>query len=274
MVLFRNVAVVGLGLIGGSLAGDIRGLGLADNLIGISRRQETIRAAKRRGFVDRASGDIRAVRGCDLVILCAPVKAIIGLLADIAPYLSRGAIVTDVGSTKVEIVRRAKQALPAGVSFVGGHPLAGSEKAGIGQASRGLFGNSCCILTPGKGINKVKALWRTLGSRVKVWQPEEHDRIVSFISQLPHLAAFGLVCAIPEKFLPYGSGGLKDATRIAASSPYLWRDIFLSNKNFALQALKAFRKQLGELEGLIRGGDEQGLFKKIEKASRLRRAFS
>lgn len=271
MKLFNKVAIVGVGLIGGSLGLAIKKRRLADRVIGISRKAKTLKIAKKLKAIDEGYQDIGEVAGSDLVILCAPVKAIIKLFSGIAPFVSCGAIITDVGSTKAEIVNAAQMALPKDTDFIGAHPLAGSEKKGANYALADMFCGSLCILTPVKhnkkqNVRKLKLFWERLGARIKVLAPPAHDKMLSFTSHLPHLAAFGLIDAVPGACLSYGASGLKDITRIAASDPVLWTEIFLTNKRNVLQSVKSFQKRLSDFSALIRSGDYPALKKKIQNA--------
>lgn len=270
MKLFNKIGLVGLGLIGGSLGMAIKKNGLTDKVVGVSRKTKTIKKAKKIGAIDQGSLDFDILKGCDLIILCAPVKTIIRLFSHIKPYVN-GAIVSDVGSTKLEIINAAKRYLPKNTDFIGAHPLAGSEKRGIASAEKGLFSGSLCLLTPIKtnkraNIRKLKLFWERLGAKVKVIAAEEHDKIISATSHLPHLTAFGLIAAIPESYFPYAASGLKDTTRIASSDPLLWTEIFLTNPKAVIKSIIALQKELAVFSGLIRKKDAKTLFDKIKRA--------
>lgn len=271
MKLFNRIGIVGLGLIGGSLGIAIKQNGLAREVIGVSRKRSTLNKAIKIKAIDKGSLDLEALSGCELIILCTPVKAIIKLFSSIRPYLCNGSIVTDVGSTKFEIVNAAKRILPKKTDFIGGHPLAGSEKRGIDNAEKNLFKNSLCLLTPLRenkrgDFKKIKLFWQMLGAKVKVLKPAKHDEIVSLTSHLPHLIAFSLMGVLPSDYLGYGSCGLKDTTRIASSDPLLWAEIFLTNRKAILNSVKQFQEQLAQFSELINRRDEKQLFAKIKKA--------
>ncbi|MEK6714545.1 MAG: prephenate dehydrogenase/arogenate dehydrogenase family protein [Candidatus Omnitrophota bacterium] len=271
MKLFNRIGIVGLGLIGGSVGIAIKQNGLAREVIGVSRKRPTLNKAIKIKAIDKGFLGLEALSGCELIILCTPVKAIIKLFSSIRPYLCNGSIVTDVGSTKFEIVNAAKRILPKKTDFIGGHPLAGSEKRGIDNAAKNLFKNSLCLLTPIRenkrgNLKKIKLFWQMLGAKVKVLKPAKHDEIVSLTSHLPHLIAFSLMEALPSDYLSYGSSGLKDTTRIASSDPLLWAEIFLTNRKAVLKSVSQFQEQLAQFTELIKRRDEKQLFAKIKKA--------
>jgi prephenate dehydrogenase len=254
--MFRRVAIIGVGLIGGSLGLTLRKLSLAEVVVGAGRNPENIHLAVKRGALHQGyKTAAEAVANAELVYLSTPVKAIIPTLKEILPYLSPDTIITDAGSTKAEVVRQAESILPPGIFFIGGHPMAGSEQSGIKAASDCLFNNAFYILTPTEkssltALAKLKSLAKSLGARIVEMSPEKHDCIVAAISHLPHLIAACLVntlLAFPDKenFLPLAAGGFKDTTRIAAGNPEMWRDIFLSNQEMVLTKSNFFRHQLG-----------------------------
>lgn len=268
--LFNKIAIVGVGLIGGSLGIAIKKKRIANKVIGISRKRSTLNRAKKVGAIDEGYLDFEAIRGSDLIILCAPVKTIISLMSEVKPYLSDKCIITDVGSTKFDIVTKSRKVLGQRLDFIGAHPLAGSEKRGIENAMENLFKDSVCILTPGgrnrKSLTKIKLFWKRLGVKVKVLKPELHDKIISLTSQLPHLIAFSLMGSVPQDYLKYAASSLKDTTRVASSDPLLWTQIFLTNRAPILKSIKIFKKQLLQFSDLIERADEKRLFKKIQNA--------
>lgn len=271
MALFDKIGIVGLGLIGGSLGLAIKEKKLAGEVIGVSRKVKTIKAAVKINAIDTGSLKLSALGGCDLVLLCTPVKTILAQLTTMAPYLKKGCLVTDTGSTKSEIVKTAGGKLPKTVDFIGAHPLAGSEKSGIYNADGGLFNGSLCILTPLKtsraaNMKKLSLFWETIGAKVKILDAGKHDEIISSTSHLAHIAAFSLVNSIPYGYLRFAASGLRDTTRIAASDPELWSGIFLTNKKQLLKSIGAFQKQLTEFTHAIRRQDEKKLFAEIKKA--------
>ena len=268
MKLFNKVAIVGTGLIGGSMALAIKKNGLAHRVIGVSRHKTTLIWARKSHAIDKGSQDLSIIKDADLVILATPVKTILNLADTILKFIKKDCIVTDVGSAKLEIVSKLGKIFP---NYVGSHPLAGSEKSGITNASRGIFKNSLCILTPTKNttpkaLKKIKNLWKQLGAGVVFLSPDTHDRILSFVSHLPHVIAFSLIDTIPHKYLKFAAAGLKDTTRIALSDNRLWADIFLSNQRNILKSIESFQDKLSGIKSAINKRDEKTLIKILEKA--------
>ena len=254
---FKKVAIVGVGLIGGSIALAIKKNRLADEVVGVCRSKGTLLMARRLKVVDSCSRDMNIIEGSDLVILATPVGTIMDCAQDISRIIGRDCLVTDVGSTKAEIVSKLEKVFPY---FVGSHPMAGSEKRGVANARADIFKDSLCILTPTRntklsGLRKVRGLWGSLGSRVIVVDPSLHDKILSFVSHLPHLLAFCLIDIIPGKFLKFGSNGLKDSTRIASSEAEVWKDIFISNRQATLKAIGLFQKRLSQVRSALQKKD-------------------
>lgn len=272
MKLFNKVAIVGTGLIGGSLALAIKKRGLAREIVGVSRHKKSLSLAKRRGAIDSGSQDLAIIKGADLVIISTPVDIILNLAPKIRAFLKRECIVTDVGSTKEQIVKKLEKIFP---NFVGSHPLAGSEKRSIANAQALLFRDSLCLLTPTKRTNKkalrkMDILWKKVGARTLFLNPGTHDRVLAFVSHLPHIAAFSLIDAVPADFLKFGSGGLKDTTRIAASDSELWAEIFLSNRKNILQAIKILEKNISRINSLIKTKDKKKLSVILKRAKEKR----
>jgi prephenate dehydrogenase len=268
MRLFNRVAIVGTGLIGGSLALAIKKKRLANEIIGVSRHKNTLLLAKKKHIIDRGSQDIRIIRDADLVILATPVNTILKLAPKIRKHISRECIVSDVGSTKHEIVSKLEKIFP---KFVGSHPLAGSEKRGVMNARPFIFEGSLCILTPTKNTNKealakLKKLWSQLGAKVVFLAPKVHDKALSFVSHLPHVSAFSLISAVPKKYLRFASLGLKDTTRIAASDSQLWCDILLSNQKNMLKAIEMYEDNLSQVKSAIKKKDKKLLDLILKKA--------
>lgn len=272
MKLFNKVAVVGVGLIGGSLALGIKKKGLCLQVIGVARHKKTLFLAKKANAIDAGSQEINIIKDADLVILATPVNTILNLAGEVCKFIKKECVVSDVGSTKAKIVSKLSKIFP---NYVGSHPLTGSEKQGIQNASPDIFHNSLCILTPTKNTNpkaleKVRKLWNQLGAKVIFLGPDRHDRILSFVSHLPHIAAFSLIDIIPNEYLKFGSTGLKDATRIALSGSKLWSDIFISNKKYVIKAIKLFQKNLSQMESAIRKSDRETL-NRILREARIKR---
>jgi prephenate dehydrogenase len=284
-VHFHHVAIIGVGLIGGSLGMVLKRGRLADAVIGVGRRVENLRAAVALGAIDRYVADpAEAVQAADLVVVATPVDTYERHLTAWGGLLPNGAIVTDVGSVKGVLVERAEALLPPHVRFVGAHPIAGREKTGVAAGSVDLFRGARCILTPtGRtdpdAMARVRTLWEEAGSVVSTMDPHLHDRVLGAVSHLPHVAAFALMntliglreAAVPElDLLSYAGGGLRDTTRIAASSPEMWRDIFLWNRDNVLMMIDGYQDALKTLRRLIASADGPGLEKELEGAKTAR----
>ena len=268
--MIRRLAIVGLGLLGGSVAKAARAYGVAAEIIGVGRDPARIDAARRDGVVDAVTTDlVTSLRNADLVVLATPVRVLGRLLEDVARAVGPETIVTDVGSTKADIVAVAgRLARTYPLRFVGSHPMAGSEQSGYAHARTDLFRGATVIVTPTEtsapaAVKAVTAFWEALGAtRVLTLDPNTHDRAVAAISHLPHLVAFALVDAV-ERLEPgafdVAAGGFRDTTRIAASDPTMWEEIFLANRDALAAGLDAFRTALADLERLITEGDSAGL---------------
>lgn len=280
-VHFKQVAIIGVGLIGGSLGMLVRRQGLADQVVGIGRRVENLKAAVELGAIDRYVEEAKeGVRGSDLVILATPVDTYERHLKEWAHCLAPGAIVSDVGSVKGHLVEQSESAMPMGVHFVGAHPIAGKEKTGVAAASDRLFAGARCIVTPTKAtdpraLERIRQLWQETGSLVLTMDPYLHDQILGAVSHLPHAAAFALMNALADlrdRQLPsldlatHSGGGLRDTTRIAASSPEMWRDIFLWNRDNVVSFLDGYMRALEEFKQLIKAGDAAGIERMLERA--------
>jgi prephenate dehydrogenase len=282
---FKHVAIIGVGLIGGSLGLVLKQARLADSVVGVGRRVENLKTAVKLGAIDRYVSDaIEGVREADLVVLATPVDTYERHLKEWGHHLSTGTIVTDVGSVKGRLVEQAEGLLPDSVRFVGGHPIAGREKTGAAAGSVNLFQGARCILTPTARTDRqamaiIRDLWQAAGSRVSTMDPFEHDRILGAVSHLPHVAAFSLINALVEMgqgmipeldLLSYAGGGLRDTTRIAASSPEMWRDIFLWNRENLVTMIGQYEQQLQHLKQLISLGDGPGIEKALDDAKQAR----
>lgn len=280
-VHFKHVAIIGVGLIGGSLGMILRRKALADHVVGIGRRVENLKTAVALGAIDRYVADPQeGVREADLVVLATPVDTYERHLQEWAHCLTPGTIVSDVGSVKGTLVERSEAAMPAGVHFVGAHPIAGKEKTGVAAGSDQLFKGARCILTPtprtdATALERVRQLWEETGSMILTMEPHLHDQILGAVSHLPHVAAFALMNALSElrdQALPsldlagHSGGGLRDTTRIAASSPEMWRDIFLWNRDNMVAYIDRYTGALEELKRLIKAGDGAGIEKALERA--------
>ncbi len=270
--LFRKVTIVGVGLIGGSLGLAIKKHSLAREVVGFTQSHSSLVYALNHGVIDHGFSDMKsAFNNADLVILATPVRTIMKLLPQIARLVRRRSIITDVGSTKASIVDAAERNLSDYAFFVGGHPLAGSEKKGANYANADLFQNSVCILTPTDKTNrmareKMKYFWTRLGAQVKIFTPQEHDQVLAFISHLPHLTAYALIDSIPVESLGYASQGLKDTTRIAASNPQLWTDICLTNHKLIVDSIDQYVKNLSVLRKAILTKNEQAILEHFQRS--------
>ena len=261
MRLFNKVAVIGTGLIGGSLALVIKKRKLAKEVVGVASHKSSLDLALKNKVIDQGALSLNIIKGADLLIMSTPVDAIIGLRKEILKYVNSDCIVMDVGSTKEKIVSFLERDFP---NYVGSHPLAGSEKRGVTHAYAGIFKDSLCLLTPTaktsvEAIKKIKALWRKAGAEIICLTPKKHDRILAFTSHLPHAVAFSLIGSVPAENLKFSSGGLKDTTRIASSDPLLWQGIFLTNRKNMLTAIAVFEKNLAKIKLAIRKNDKNKL---------------
>ncbi|MFH0935618.1 MAG: prephenate dehydrogenase/arogenate dehydrogenase family protein [Candidatus Omnitrophota bacterium] len=268
MRLFSKIAVIGTGLIGGSLALAIKKKGLAGEVVGVSRKKATLLSARKMGAIDRGSRNLSIIKGADLVVLAAPVDTIIELAPRIREVIGRNCLVTDVGSTKERIVASMERIFP---NYVGAHPLAGSEKRGILNASPGIFKGSLCILTPtaktaSAALKKIDLLWKRVGAKVVFLEPKAHDRILAFTSHLPHIIAFSLISAIPDKYLPLSSTGLRDTTRIAASDDEIWEKIIFSNREEIINSISAFEASLSRIKRAVQRKDRKALTRFLTQA--------
>jgi len=278
-IKFKNVVIVGPGLIGGSIGLVLGKQKIADNIIGVARHRATLLKAKKKGSITVGITDLKkAVVDADLVILATPVMVIKGILSKIGKLLKKGCIVVDVGSTKAEIVAYAQNFLPSNVHFIGTHPMAGSEKAGAEFASNNLFNDSICFITKNSKTDKaaltiVANLWKTMGAKTVLIEPKQHDDIVSQISHLPHLISVALVDCINPRFIKFASSGFKDTTRIAAGDPGIWRDISFSNKEAILNSIASFEKKLAVIKKTIKNNQKQILVQKFQKVKRRRESL-
>jgi prephenate dehydrogenase len=278
MPLINRLAVIGVGLIGGSLARALREKGEVGEIVGIGRGEANLRRAVELGVIDRYEQDLqRGVIDADVVFIATPVCTIAGIVAAIAPNLSAGAIVTDGGSVKEEIVNRCGALLSGRAHFVGGHPIAGTEKSGVEASFSSLYKGKRCIITPVPGtdsqaLEKVIRMWQLAGSEVVTMAPGKHDKVVAAISHLPHMVAYSLVNTVgdydgcDENILKYSAGGFKDFTRIASSDPAMWRDIALQNRTALLEMMDRFAAINARLRTFIESADAEGLEKFFESS--------
>jgi cyclohexadieny/prephenate dehydrogenase len=281
---FARVALIGIGLIGSSLARVLRRDEMAQHIVACARRAETRRAALDLGVCDSATEDAAAAaRGADLVVLCTPLGAYEAVARAIGPALKPGAIVTDVGSAKSCVIADVGPHLPEGVHFVPGHPVAGTEHSGPAAGFAELFEGRYCILTPPPGteagaVETVASMWRQAGMKVEVMAAQHHDRVLAITSHLPHLIAYTIVGTATDleeqamlEVVRFSAGGFRDFTRIAASDPVMWRDIFLNNRDAVLEMLGRFTEDLTALQRAIRWGEGEALEDRFARTRAIRR---
>jgi len=282
----NRLALIGIGLIGSSIARGARQWNLAKEIVVQSRRDETVATAKRLGLGDRyTTSAVEAADGADLVILSVPVGACEGIAKEIAPALKAGAIVSDVGSVKESVIRQMQPHLPARVQFVPAHPVAGTEHSGPEAGFADLFRDRWTILTPPLGtdpqaVERVRAFWAALGANVEIMEAEHHDMVLAITSHVPHLIAYNIVGTAAHleevtqsEVMKFAAGGFQDFTRIAASDPTMWRDVFLNNKQAVLEMLGRFTEDLTALQRAIRFGDGEALFDLFTHTRAIRRGI-
>ena len=266
-----SLAVVGVGLIGGSLALALKEAGVVGEVVGLGRGRANLEKALELGLIDRIGEGPEAAADADVVFLATPVLTLGEVAASLFPHLKPGAVVTDGGSVKAEVVRAIEPHLPPHVHFVPGHPIAGTEKSGAEAAFATLYRGRRCILTPTdhtdpQALDLVRRMWERVGSEVVLMDVEKHDRILAAISHLPHMVAYSLVNAVgsydryEENILLYSAGGFRDFTRIASSDPTMWRDIALTNRDALLEMMERFEAYFVELKEDVRSGDASRLF--------------
>jgi cyclohexadieny/prephenate dehydrogenase len=283
---FDTIALIGIGLIGSSISHAARRGGLCRRLVGHARTKATRDTAVRLGLVERAYDTAaEAAKEADLVIMCVPVGACMRVTEEIRGSLKPGAILTDVGSVKGTIVRDCGPLVPEGVHFVPGHPIAGTEHSGPESGFAELYDNRWCILTPPEGTDpaateKLKAFWKGLGSNVEIMDADHHDMVLAITSHVPHLIAFNIVNTASHlervtdsEVIKFSAGGFRDFTRIAASDPTMWRDVFLNNREAVLEMLGRFTEDLIHLQRAIRYGEGETLFDLFTEARQTRRGI-
>lgn len=283
--IFKQLTIIGGGMIGSSVAQAARQAGAAGRIVLSDQSADVLSEAKELELADDYMTDAgAAVRDADCVILCTPVGAMTSVAKAIAPTLKQGAIVTDVGSVKQSVQDSLLPLLPEHVHFIPGHPVAGTEKSGPSAGIRDLFQGRWCILTPPPNmqddlaLDQLKAFWQQLGSRVELMPADHHDRVLAITSHVPHLIAFNIVGTASDmeevtrsEVIKYSAGGFRDFTRIAASDPVMWRDVFLNNKEAVLEMLGRFSEDLTALQRAIRWGDGESLEKLFTRTRDIRR---
>ncbi len=275
---FRRVAVIGVGLIGGSFALALKAAKACAEVVGVGRSRANLDAALSLGAIDVATGDVaQAVRGADLVLVATPVAQFAAVFRALEPVLAADALVTDAGSTKRDVVAAARAQLGAKVAqFVPAHPIAGAEHSGAAAARADLFRGKRVVLAPlpenaPQSIERIAGAWRTCGARTSNMSPDEHDGVFAAVSHLPHVLAFALVNDVAERanaaqLFGYAAGGFRDFTRIASSHPEMWRDICIANRDAVLEELRRFGSQLESIRALLAAGDAAGLEEVFAKA--------
>ncbi len=282
--LYDTIAIIGPGLIGSSIMRACRATGAVRNIVATARSAETRARVVELGIADKVTDtNAEAVEDADLVIVCVPVGACSAVAKEIGPHLKAGATVSDVGSVKASIVRDMAPHLPSTVNFVPAHPVAGTEHSGPDAGFAELFDNRWCILTPPEGtdpqaVETLAAFWRLLGANVEIMTPEHHDLVLAVTSHLPHLIAYTIVGTADEleavtrsEVLKFSAGGFRDFTRIAASDPVMWRDVFLNNKDAVLEMLGRFNEDVAALTKAIRRGDGGALEEHFVRTRAIRR---
>ncbi|MBX4890392.1 prephenate/arogenate dehydrogenase family protein [Rhizobium bangladeshense] len=285
-VHFDRIALIGIGLIGSSLAHDIRRLGLTKEIVVATRSVETLQRAEELGLGDRyTTSSADAVRDADLIIVSVPVGASESVAKEIAGNLKGGAIVTDVGSTKASVIAQMQPHLPDNVHFIPGHPLAGTEKSGPGAGFPGLFEGRWCIFTPVSGtdetaLKRLRSFWEALGSKVDEMDAEHHDKVLAIVSHLPHIIAYNIVGTADDletvtesEVIKYSASGFRDFTRLAASDPTMWRDVCLHNRDAILEMLARFSEDLAYLQRAIRWGEGDKIFELFTRTRAIRRSI-
>lgn len=285
-VIFDRVALIGLGLIAGSMSLAMRRAGVAGEIVGTARSDETRRIAEEIGLVDRVvASSAEAAEGADLIVLAVPVGAMADIAAEIAPHLKPGALVIDVGSVKRSVFDSVIPALPEGVHFIGTHPMAGTEHSGPRSGFAELFDNRWCLVVPPEDapaelVEKLERFWRSLGSNTERMDPDHHDLVCAVVSHTPHLIAYTMVGVADDlrrvtdsEVIKFSAAGFRDFTRIAASDPTMWRDVFLTNKDATLEILGRFTEELFALQRAIRTGDGEQLFDYFTRTRAIRRGI-
>jgi prephenate dehydrogenase len=282
LTLFKQITICGVGLIGGSLALIAREKKLVGRIVGLGRTQANLEVARSRGMLDAVTRDpAEAARGADLVMLAVPIRTMPETLAAMIPHLPPNAVITDVGSVKGWVVRELEPMLKPGMSLVAAHPIAGKETTGAGAADRDLFAGRRVIVTPSKrstpdAVHRIEELWRATGANVETMDPDAHDQVLARASHLPQIVASALAGSLAEEKVggrlaaEFGAGGLRDTTRIAASSPEMWRDICLTNRDAILSALRLFGASFAEFERLVEAGDGERLAAMFERGRAMR----
>ena len=276
---FDTLAIVGVGLIGGSLGLAVKQRGIARRVLGVGRQQTSLDQATARGAIDEGFLDpVQAARQAGLIVFCTPVDGIAEQALAVASDCAPGTLLTDAGSTKAEIVRRLEGVMPPGIAFVGGHPLAGSEKRGPEHADADLFQDRVTVLTrtphtDAAAVERAAAFWQAVGSRVRIMTPEDHDEALARTSHLPHLVAAALAGMLPLELRELTATGFRDTTRIAAGDPSLWTGIFAQNADAVRSALQQLEARLARFRAALEGGDAAALSQLLTQGKEVRDAL-
>ena len=284
--MFEKIALIGIGLIGSSIAHGVRRNNLASHIAISTRSSQTLERAEELGLGDSYSTNAgEVVEGADLVIICAPVGAFEAIGKTIAPHLKKGAIVSDVGSVKEHVIKALEPHLPDHVEFIPGHPIAGTENSGPESGFAELFDGRWCVLTPHEGasqkaIDQLKSFWVGLGSDVEIMDAKHHDMVLAITSHVPHLIAYNIVgtadhleSVTKSEVIKFSAGGFRDFTRIAASDPVMWRDVFLTNREAVMEMLGRFSEDLSMLQRAVRFGDGEMLEELFTRTRNIRRSI-
>ena len=283
MKLFGKMTIIGVGLLGASLAKACKERGLVEEVAGYGRNRENLEKARALKIIDHCPADLaEAVKDADLIVLCTPVTTIIPLIQNMIARIRPGALITDVGSVKEPIVKEAEKLVPKGVFFVGSHPIAGGENSGLEASTANLYQGAKCIVTPtdktnNSALEKISALWQAVGMQIINLSAEEHDFVFGAVSHLPHIVVYALMNTLgalrtqdDREVTAFSGAGLKDITRIASSDPVMWRDICLSNRNHSLDLIDRFQNKLDEIRSTIEKGDGEGLKEEFMAANKYR----
>ncbi len=283
MKLFGKMTIIGVGLLGASLAKACKERDLVEEVAGYGRNRENLEKARALKIIDHCPADLaEAVKDADLIVLCTPVTTIIPLIQNMIARIRPGALITDVGSVKEPIVKEAEKLVPKGVFFVGSHPIAGGENSGLEASTANLYQGAKCIVTPtdktnNSALEKISALWQAVGMQIINLSAEEHDFIFGAVSHLPHIVVYALMNTLGSlrtqdnrEVTAFSGAGLKDITRIASSDPVMWRDICLSNRNHSLDLIDRFQNKLDEIRSTIEKGDGQALKEEFIAANKYR----
>ena len=278
-IFFDKVTIIGVGLIGASFSLAMKKNGLCGKVCGFGRNRENLIRAKEKGMIDSFESDVvSACKGADFIMLSSPVGSFQDIVRKASRSFKKGAVVTDAGSVKGKLVYELEKLMPEGVHYIGGHPIAGSDRSGIDASNEELFRDAKCIITPTENsdagpLQSVTGLWEALGSEVITMTPEKHDKVYAAVSHLPHLIAYNIMNTVAEidtSHLKFCGQGFKDTTRIASSSPELWRDICIMNRENLIEMISVFQKNLETLGQYLRASDPVSIEKEFRKARTLR----